>query len=135
MSNKVIPQINPKIIDKFRTFFERKISTLCKEDRVCILLSGGIDSTLMGLVSHHIGKKVVGVSYQIEKEENIDCVRSSNTSEIMGWEFHRVVVPTDKIEDWFFHLIYEQKCEKKRCFIEERVALSKPLPHLPAICL
>jgi DNA-cytosine methyltransferase len=113
MSNKVIPQINPKIIDKFRTFFERKISTLCKEDRVCILLSGGIDSTLMGLVSHHIGKKVVGVSYQIEKEENIDCVRSSNTSEIMGWEFHRVVVPTDKIEDWFFHLIYEQKCEKK----------------------
>ena len=31
----------------------------------------------------------------------------------MGWDFHRVIVPTNQIEDWFFHLIYEQKCEKK----------------------
>lgn len=113
MSDKVIPPINPKIIDEFRTYFENQIGELFPEDKVCVLLSGGIDSTLMGLVCHHLGKKVVGVSYQLEKEENIDCVRSSNTSDLMGWDFHRVIVPTNQIEDWFFHLIYEQKCEKK----------------------
>ena len=110
---KKIPPIPNDVIRKFKGYFDRTITKLVPEDRVCVLLSGGIDSTLMGLVSHHLGKEVVGVSYQLEKNESIDCQRSQNTCEVMGWEFHRVVVPTTNIDDWFFHLIYEQGCEKK----------------------
>ena len=81
MSDKVIPPINPKIIDEFRTYFENQIGELFPEDKVCVLLSGGIDSTLMGLVCHHLGKKVVGVSYQLEKEK---------TSIVLGHPIHLI---------------------------------------------
>ena len=40
MSDKVIPPINPKIIDEFRTYFENQIGELFPEDKVVLLVVG-----------------------------------------------------------------------------------------------
>ena len=113
MSNSVIPPIDQCIIDEFKNYFETEINNRFPEDNVCILLSGGIDSTLLGLVCHHLGKNVTSISYQLDNETNIDCDRSEMISKTMGWDFHKVIVPTINYKDWFFHLIFNQKCRKK----------------------
>ena len=113
MSDRIKP-IPKSTIDTIRNHFEKRLSDLFEgEERVCVLLSGGIDSTFMGLVSHHVGKKIVSVSYQLEGIYDEGCQRAENTSSVMGWDFNRVVIPKDRIEDWFFHLIFEQNCRKK----------------------
>ena len=105
MYNKVNQPIDQIIIDEFRNYFETEISNRFSEDNVCILLSGGIDSTLLGLVCHHLGKKVTTVSYQLDNQTNIDCDRSEMISKTMGWEFHKVIVPTSLLQIMFSFLL------------------------------
>ena len=37
MSDKVIPPINPKIIDEFRTYFENQIGELFQKANLCVV--------------------------------------------------------------------------------------------------
>ena len=113
MSNKVIQPIDQSIIDELQSNLETELRHQFKEDKICLLLSGGIDSTLVGLVGHHIGKKITSISFELEGTQNIDCQTSEKTSQIMGWDFHKVILPRTNFDDWFFHLIFEQKCKKK----------------------
>ena len=113
MSNSVTPPIDQCIIDELRSVLENEVSNQFNKEKVCLLLSGGMDSTTLGLVSHHIGKQIVSVSFELEGEPNLDCIRSENTSKQMGWEFHKVIVPRDDYENWFFKLIFEHRCKKK----------------------
>ena len=59
MSNSVIPPIDQCIIDELRSVLENEVSNQFNKEKVCLLLSGGMDSTTLGLVSHHIGKQIV----------------------------------------------------------------------------
>ena len=47
MSNSVIPPIDQCIIDELRSVLENEVSNQFNEEKVCLLLSGGMDSTLL----------------------------------------------------------------------------------------
>ena len=76
-----------------------------KEDKVCVLLSGGSDSTLISLICKSLGKKVVSVSFELEGMKNWDCDKSEEISKRYGFEFHKVIVPNNNPKDWFLKLI------------------------------
>ena len=83
------------------------------EDRVCVLLSGGADSTVVALAAHHLGKQVCAISYRLAGHSSWDFDSAENTAREMGWEFHGVVVPTDDPKRWFVDLIKNYGCAKK----------------------
>ena len=106
--------IDEQLKNKFRIVLEEIISqSVTSRDEVPVLLSGGCDSTLVGFVLHSLGKKIVGISYELEGTINPDCLKSQNTCEEMGWKFEKVVVPTSNPEEDFLRLIREHNCEKK----------------------
>ena len=107
------PEIAPEIINNLRDNLSKVIKNEFENDDVCLLLSGGADSTLVGLSAHHLGKKIHAISYQMDGVVNPDCEAAENTCREMGWNFHRVVVPRENPTKWFFDLMSEYGCRKK----------------------
>jgi DNA-cytosine methyltransferase len=83
------------------------------DDKVCVLLSGGADSTVVALAAHHLGKKVTAISYRLDGMPSWDCDTARNTADIMGWEFYEIRVPTSDPKQWFVDLIKKYGCRKK----------------------
>lgn len=83
------------------------------EERVCVLLSGGADSTVVALAAHHLGKQVCAISYRLNGHSSWDFDSAENTAREMGWEFHGVDVPIDDPKRWFIDLIKVYGCQKK----------------------
>lgn len=90
------------------------LSKTNKDKTVCLSLSGGVDSTLLGLVLHYMGLKVNAVTYYREGFESNDLEQSKKTCQIMGWKHHLVKLPKedDPIEI-FFEMIRKYGCERK----------------------
>ena len=90
------------------------LSDTNKDKSVCLALSGGVDSTLLGLVLHHMGLKVNAITYYREGYESKDLDQSKTTCQIMGWKLHLVKLPKkdDPIEI-FFEMIRKYGCERK----------------------
>ena len=72
------------------------------EEEICLLLSGGADSTLVGLVADELGKKVHSISFRLNDQTSWDFQTAKSTSNSLGWSFHEVVVPTNDPKDRFF---------------------------------
>ena len=80
-----------------------------------LLLSGGVDSISIGLAAHHAGKTVHAYSFHLDTHESYDFQKAREVSEIMGWEFTSIVVPTNNIESDFKYLA-QKGCRKKTHF-------------------
>ena len=89
------------------------ITTQFPEDEICLLLSGGTDSTVVWLVASELGKKVHSISFHLEGQNSWDFQTAKNTSVQLGWTFHEVTVPSGNPKDDFFNLIHKHKCKKK----------------------
>ena len=89
------------------------ISKSFPEEEVCLLLSGGPDSTLVGLVADDLRKNITALSFHLENQITWDFKTAEKTSSLMGWSFHEVVVPTDNPKSDFLDLIRIHKCRKK----------------------
>lgn len=89
------------------------IATQYKENEVCLLLSGGPDSTLVGLVANELGKKVTSISFCLDDCVSWDYQTARETSAKMGWTFHGVIVPTNDAKKDFLDLIRLHGCRKK----------------------
>lgn len=83
------------------------------EDRVCLFLSGGADSTLVGLIADSLGKKVSAISYELDGVTNWDCIQAERISKFKGWDFHKVIVPSNNPKKPFLRLIKEVGCKRK----------------------
>ena len=81
--------------------------------RFTILLSGGPDSTLVGLVADDLSKNITALSFHLENQITWDFKTAEKTSSLMGWSFHEVVVPTDNPKSDFLDLIRVHNCRKK----------------------
>ena len=104
------------------------INTQFPEDEICLLLSGGSDSTVVGLVANELGKKVHSISFQLEGQCSWDFQTAKNTSVQLGWTFHEVIVPSGNPKDDFFNLIHKHKCKKKTDILLKITSISKPIP-------
>ena len=83
------------------------------EDEVCLLLSGGSDSTVVGLVADELGKKIHSISFHLEGQTSWDFQTAKSTSETLGWIFHEVKVPTLHPKNDFLNLVQNYGCKKK----------------------
>ena len=64
------------------------------DESVALLLSGGVDSLCVATAAHDLGYKVVAYSFHLEDDVSYDYEKAKEVSEIMGWEFNGVIVPT-----------------------------------------
>ena len=87
---------------------KRNLQSQIKDDfpsnDVCLLLSGGADSTLLGLVAHSLGMQVHAISFERDGIPSWDCDRAKTTSEKMGWKFTKVKIPTENPKSIFFKI-------------------------------
>ena len=107
------PQIAKSIISSLRRELAKIIKQQVVDDEVCVFLSGRADSTTVALAAHHLGKKITAISYQLGNKQNEDCEIAERTCAAMGWQFHKVIVPTEDVSGWFLKLINDYECVKK----------------------
>jgi len=105
--------VSSEVISQLRGCLSNTINESIQHHQTALLLSGGADSTLVGLAAHHLGKSVTAISFQIEGIKNIDCEVAERTAQTMGWQFHRVVIPEADYSDWFLRLMLDYRCKKK----------------------
>lgn len=85
------------------------------DDKVAVLLSGGVDSISVGLAAHHAGKEVHAYSFQLGNQTSYDFAKAAEVSYKMKWEFTPVVVPIENlVSDWY--RLVELGCRKKTHF-------------------
>ena len=83
------------------------------DGKLPVLLSGGVDSTLCALVGWYVGLEPVGISYEREGVHSNDCEQAEKTCKILGWEFHKVIVPKENPREVFERLVYEYGVNRK----------------------
>ena len=72
------------------------------DSEVAVLLSGGVDSISCAIAAHDVGKIVNSYSFELFNNTSYDHFKAKEVSEIMGWNFTGVSVPTNDLEnDWF----------------------------------
>ena len=85
----------------------------CSDKDVAVHLSGGVDSTSLAIAAQRLGKNVNTYSFHLENNPTYDSRKAEETSQLMGWKFTKVIVPTDKIKKDFHELRLKYKCIKK----------------------
>ena len=106
--------LQKEIISELRKQFVKMGFLSDKSDgRICIGLSGGIDSTTIGLVADHLGLEVNAISYKRKDFESSDYNQAKKTCEILGWKFHTVVLKEENPKDVFLSMIKDYNCKRK----------------------
>jgi asparagine synthetase B (glutamine-hydrolysing) len=88
-----------------------------KPRRVALLLSGGVDSTIVGLAAHNLGHQVVAYTFRVGARHSYDSKWAEKTAHTMGWEWVPVELPTSAqsiIRLW--PEMHAMGCRKKRDF-------------------
>ena len=98
---------------RFRGYLKERVSNSVSGNEAPVLLSGGADSTLVALIAHELGKKVIGISYELEGTINPDCTKAEKTCDVMGWQFEKVIIPQDDAKRDFLDLVTIHKVQKK----------------------
>jgi DNA-cytosine methyltransferase len=84
-----------------------------RDDAVALLLSGGIDSTSVGIALQKAGKTVRAYTYRLQGYESSDLKKAIAIARHFGWHLTIITVPTaDAIRD-FMRLAVEHRCRKK----------------------
>lgn len=109
-----LDSLQKDIIKEIRSQFV-KMSYLSKNhnNKICIALSGGVDSTLIGLVAHHLGLEVTAISYKRRGVDSVDFNQAKKTCKIMGWNFQPVIIPKENPKKIFLSMINDYGCTLK----------------------
>jgi len=80
-----------------------------------ILLSGGVDSISVALAAHHLKKSINTYSFQLSDNPSYDFAKAQEVSEVMGWNFTGIDIPTDNLVS-DFHELVKLGCIRKTHF-------------------
>tara|TARA_B100000131_G_scaffold186016_1_gene179057 strand:+ start:61 stop:888 length:828 start_codon:yes stop_codon:yes gene_type:complete len=86
------------------------------DNKIALLLSGGVDSMSIGFSAHRLGKKVTAYSFKTDKHNSYDYNKAEEVANIMGWNFIGTTVPVNNLKEDFFKLLDNYNCEKKTQF-------------------
>lgn len=89
------------------------LSNSNENNELPLFLSGGVDSTLCGLVADSIGLKPVCISFARQGVRSKDFIQAQKTCNLMGWKFHPVELPEEHPKDAFFRMIQNYGVDKK----------------------
>ena len=83
------------------------------DGRICIGLSGGVDSTLIGLVADYLGLDVHAISFEVSGFPSTDFEQAKKTSKILGWKFHGVKLRKQNPSKVFMEMTQKYGCNRK----------------------
>lgn len=89
--NQTSLDIGGKLAAMFESCTKRRV----KSNDVALGLSGGIDSTIVGMSMQQAGKNVHAYTFQLGDQQSFDTKHASNTAHVMGWSWTRINLPTD----------------------------------------
>jgi DNA-cytosine methyltransferase len=99
------------------------------DQAVALLLSGGIDSTSVGIALQNVGKTVRAYTYRLRGYESSDLTKAIAIARHFGWHLTIITVPTADVARDFMRLAVEQRCRKKTQF-ENTFPLLYMLPRI-----
>lgn len=86
-----------------------------KDNEVAVLLSGGVDSLSVAFAASDVGKKIHAYSFHLDTHVSYDFQKAKEVSEIFGWKFTGVTIPTKNlISD--FKKLSQLGCKKKTAY-------------------
>lgn len=86
-----------------------------KDNEVAVLLSGGVDSLSVAFAASDVGKKIHAYSFHLDTHISYDFQKAKEVSEIFGWKFTGVIIPTKNlISD--FKKLSQLGCKKKTAY-------------------
>ena len=80
------------------------------DNKIALLLSGGVDSMSIGFSAHRLGKKVTAYSFKTDKHNSYDYNKAEEVANIMGWNFIGTTVPVNNLKEDFFKLLDNYNC-------------------------
>jgi DNA-cytosine methyltransferase len=86
------------------------------DDIVALLLSGGMDSTSVGIALQKAGKVVRAYTYHLQGYESRDLKKAIAIARHFGWHLTIITVPTADVARDFMRLAVEHRCRKKTQF-------------------
>jgi site-specific DNA-cytosine methylase len=99
------------------------VSLLCSavqarshDDVVALLLSGGVDSTSVGIALQKVGKTVRAYTYRLQGYESRDLEKAKAIARHFDWPLTIITVPTADVARDFMRLAVERRCRKKTQF-------------------
>ena len=92
---------------------------------VALSLSGGLDSTIVGVLCEEVGKKVVAYTYELDGIPSSERPIAEAIARHMGWPLRIVRVPTVDVSRAFIRLAIEHRCTKKTQF-----EVTYPIAHV-----
>ena len=67
------------------------------DERVAVLLSGGVDSLSVALAADDVGKQIEAYSFYLKGNKSYDFQTAENFSKEIGWSFTPVEIPRKNI--------------------------------------
>ena len=98
------------MIDKI---LQEVVARLSQDDKVAVLLSGGVDSLSVAFAANRIGKKIHGYSFHLDGQPSYDSDMAEEVCNKFHFQFTKVVVPTDNLYEDFMTLTKDYNCKKK----------------------
>lgn len=103
--------MNQNIGEILRDIVRRQV----KDNRVAVLLSGGVDSLSVAFAAQDVGLDVHAYSFQLDTHPSYDYQKSQEVSNHFNWEFTGITVPTNQLKK-DFHRLVDYDCKKKTHF-------------------
>ena len=68
------------------------------DDKVAVLLSGGVDSLSVGFAAEDVlGKKVHAYSFRLDTQTSYDYEKAKEVAEQFDWKFTGIEIPTNNL--------------------------------------
>jgi DNA-cytosine methyltransferase len=87
-----------------------------RDDAVALLLSGGLDSTSVGIALQNTGKTIRAYTYRLHDYESRDLKKAKAIARHFDWPLTIIEVPTADSARDFVRLAVEHRCRKKTQF-------------------
>lgn len=78
-----------------KTFEDYIRKNIPEGETVNLLLSGGLDSSVVGFAAHELGHPVKAYTFQLGDNWSFDSKHACATADKMGWEWNLIQVPDD----------------------------------------
>jgi hypothetical protein len=111
--------------ENLREILRAEVHARSSASAVALLLSGGLDSLVVGITCQEVGKSVTAYTYELDGIPSTERPAAEAVARHMGWPLRIVRVPTAGLKWAFLRLAIELACSKKTQF-----EVTYPIAHM-----
>jgi len=103
-------------MSEFLSLLCRAVEATSQNNAVALLLSGGLDSTSVGIALQKTGKIIRAYTYRLQGYPSRDLKKAIAIANNFGWPLSIIEVPIADVAHDFMRLAIAQRCRKKTHF-------------------